>query len=62
VEDAKGGPVPPSLVATICVPGITLGSEDEGMNAYKDALGILANPTRDVFILNHSPDGALRYI
>lgn len=47
---------PPSLVATICIPGITLGSEDEGLNAYRDALGALGNPTRDVFVLIHSPD------
>lgn len=52
-----GQPVPPSLVATICVPGISIGSEDEGLNAYKSALKTtLANPTRDVFILKHSPD------
>ncbi|KAG9121377.1 hypothetical protein FRC07_002689 [Ceratobasidium sp. 392] len=56
LEEAKEGPVPPSLVATICIPGITLGSEDEGLNAYKDALKILARPTRDVFVLRHSPD------
>jgi len=55
-EHAKGGPVPPSLVATICIPGITLGSEDEGLYAYKDALETLSNPTRDVFVLKHSPD------
>ncbi|KAG9098870.1 hypothetical protein FRC06_005894, partial [Ceratobasidium sp. 370] len=54
--ETKGGPVPPSLVVTICIPGITLGSEDEGLNAYKDALRILSNPTRDVFVLRHSPD------
>ncbi|CAE6410300.1 unnamed protein product [Rhizoctonia solani] len=49
--------VPPSLVATICVPGLTLGSEDEGLCAYRDALATtLARPTRDVFVLEHSPD------
>ncbi|KAF8607383.1 DUF726-domain-containing protein [Ceratobasidium sp. AG-I] len=53
---AKGGPTPPSLIATICIPGIVLGSEDEGVYAYGDALDTLSNPTRDVFILRHSPD------
>ncbi|CEL53296.1 putative membrane protein F35D11,3 OS=Caenorhabditis elegans GN=F35D11.3 PE=3 SV=2 [Rhizoctonia solani AG-1 IB] len=53
----EGKPAPPSLVATICVPGIVLGSEDEGLYAYKDALAnTLANPIRDVFVLKHSPD------
>ncbi|QRV99001.1 membrane protein [Ceratobasidium sp. AG-Ba] len=56
VGSEGGGPVPPSLVATICIPGITLGSEDEGLNAFKDALGLLAHPIRDVFVLKHSPD------
>jgi hypothetical protein len=57
-EASKGAHVPPSLVATICIPGITVGSEDEGLEAYKNALKtILANPTRDVFVLKHSPDG-----
>ncbi|KAG8703810.1 hypothetical protein FRC08_002625 [Ceratobasidium sp. 394] len=56
LEEAKGGPAPPSLVATICIPGITLGSEDEGLNAYKGALRILSDPIRDVFVLRHSPD------
>ncbi|KAG8715037.1 hypothetical protein FRC11_005997 [Ceratobasidium sp. 423] len=57
-EDSRGGKqTPPSLVATICVPGITLDSEDEGLYAYKDALATtLARPTRDVFVLKHSPD------
>ncbi|CAE6402805.1 unnamed protein product [Rhizoctonia solani] len=54
----EGNSAPPSLVATICVPGIAIGSEDEGMYAYKDALGTtLAKPSRDVFVLKHSPDG-----
>ena len=56
-ENVKGGPIPPSLIATICIPGIALGSEDEGVYAYKDALNTLSNPIRDVFILKHSPDG-----
>ncbi|KAJ1301256.1 hypothetical protein OPQ81_003664 [Rhizoctonia solani] len=57
-EGTPGGKqIPPSLVATICVPGIVLGSEDEGLCAYKDALATtIARPTRDVFILKHSPD------
>ncbi|KAB5592974.1 membrane protein [Ceratobasidium theobromae] len=46
-----------SLVATICIPGICLRSEDEGLEAYKNALDTaLGNPTRDVFVLKHSPD------
>lgn len=58
LEIKTGQPVPPSLVATICVPGISLGSEEEGLNAYKSALKTtLASPTRDVFVLRHSPDG-----
>lgn len=57
LEIKTGQPVPPSLVATICVPGISLGSEEEGLNAYKSALKTtLASPTRDVFVLRHSPD------
>ncbi|KAH7337457.1 hypothetical protein B0J17DRAFT_428691 [Rhizoctonia solani] len=57
-EDHQNGKqVPPSLVATICVPGITMDSENEGLYAYKDALATtLARPTRDVFVLKHSPD------
>ncbi|CAE6451340.1 unnamed protein product [Rhizoctonia solani] len=56
-EDSQEGKQTPSLVATICVPGITLDTEDEGLYAYKDALAtILARPTRDVFVLKHSPD------
>ncbi|KAG8739847.1 hypothetical protein FRC10_005042 [Ceratobasidium sp. 414] len=56
LEQARGRPIPPSLVATVCIPGIVLESEDEGLNAYRDALRILSNPTRDVFVLRHSPD------
>ncbi|CAE6431108.1 unnamed protein product [Rhizoctonia solani] len=58
LEDSQEGKqAPPSLVATICVPGITIDSEDEGLYAYKDALATtLARPTRDVFVLRHSPD------
>ncbi|CAE6402826.1 unnamed protein product [Rhizoctonia solani] len=48
---------PPSLVATICIPGLTVDSEDEGLCAYRDALvTTLAKPSRDVFVLKHSPD------
>lgn len=55
---SQGKRAPPSLVATICIPGICLRSEDEGLEAYKNALDTaLGNPTRDVFVLKHSPDG-----
>lgn len=59
-KSAEGAKGRPSLVATICIPGICLGSEDEGLYAYKDALDTLSSPTRDVFILKHSPDGMHR--
>ncbi|CUA75607.1 putative membrane protein C6F6,13c [Schizosaccharomyces pombe 972h-] [Rhizoctonia solani] len=56
-EHLEGEHVPPSLIATICVPGMALDSEDECLYAYKDALAtILARPARDVFVLKHSPD------
>ncbi|QRW26052.1 membrane protein [Rhizoctonia solani] len=56
-ESQEGKPIPPSLVTTICIPGIVVSSEDEGLCAYKDALAnTLAKPIRDVFVLKHSPD------
>ncbi|KAG8937475.1 hypothetical protein FRC03_008093, partial [Tulasnella sp. 419] len=51
---------PPSLAATIIIPGILLESRTEGVEAVRNCANLFTSPRRDLFVLSHSTETMLK--